>query len=363
APNTSRLRLVYLTEEEEAEIMEAEIDTLLKAQSGLVAPRDSEVVMWLQTIVDNLSIPASDDIRDPVRKYADNPYLKSRHIQPIHSPPSEPMDTQSAMPKRHFEVDVIWDSTTVNAMCAGSRLVVYNLLLDYLDYDTQRMAVILSHEIAHSIQRHLVEQHGFASLMFMLGDITRGVFWMVTESLGPYINQKINDSISTFITMETQTTYNRRLEKEADLVGLKILAKAGYDPQVAVDVWERLADLENVLGEDEKKKHVFDPQAILAKRSISSSSEQDVHDLDQGVREFLSSVVNSWFGSSHPPNLERIEYMREHMQEAIALYQEALRINGPPREFIFSEDIKQQQSIETHQNGFLNWLSFLYAWI
>ncbi|KAI8637095.1 hypothetical protein BD408DRAFT_323643, partial [Parasitella parasitica] len=65
APNTSRLRLIYLSEEEESEIVKAEMDTLLEAQSGLVAPKDSEVVMWLQTIVDNLAGPAVDDIRDP----------------------------------------------------------------------------------------------------------------------------------------------------------------------------------------------------------------------------------------------------------------------------------------------------------
>lgn len=178
--------------------------------------------MWLQTIVDNLAAAAVDDIRMPVRNYAEETKnQKSRQIQVIPSLDSlddalpTPLDDyRPAIPQRDFDIDVIWDSTTVNAMCAGSQLIVYNLLIQHMDYDTTKMAVILSHEIAHSIQRHFVEQHGFASLMFMLGDITRGVFWMVTESLGPYVNQKINDYISTFITMETQTTYNRRLEKE-----------------------------------------------------------------------------------------------------------------------------------------------------
>lgn len=198
---------------------------MLEAQSGLVAPKDSEVVMWLQTIVDNLAAAAVDDIRTPVRHYAEeSKNQKSRQIQVI--PSLVPIgevdvildqsedDFRPAIPQRDFEINVIWDSTTVNAMCAGSRLIVYNLLIHHMDYDTTKMAVILSHEIAHSIQRHFVEQHGFASLMFMLGDITRGVFWMITESLGPYVNQKINEYISTFITLETQTTYNRRLEKE-----------------------------------------------------------------------------------------------------------------------------------------------------
>jgi hypothetical protein len=221
--------LIYLSEEEETEIVEAEIEALLEAQSGLIAPKDSEVVMWLQTIVDNLAVTAVDDIRDPVRKYSDdntnNQQSKQLQIVPqmptsgevevMVSTQEEEQEYTPIIPKRNFEVNVIWDKTTVNAMCAGSHILVYDLMIHYMDYNTNHMAVILSHEIAHSLQRHFVEQHGFASLMFMLGDITRGVFWMITESLGPYVNQKINDYISTFITLETQTTYNRKLEKEA----------------------------------------------------------------------------------------------------------------------------------------------------
>ncbi|KAI8637096.1 hypothetical protein BD408DRAFT_354362 [Parasitella parasitica] len=238
------------------------------------------------------------------------------------------------------------------------------------------MAVILSHEIAHSLQRHFVEQHGFASLMFMLGDISRGVFWMITESMGPYVNQKINEYISTFITLETQTTYNRKLEKEADLVGLKLLAKAGYDPRAAIDVWQRMADLESELGEE--AKNTQDPAVqsraaatTVAKRSIPAASAKDAEetyqDLEYGVREFLDSLVNSWFGSSHPPNVERIEYMRENLDEAILLYEEALKLNGPPKEFIFSEDLGHKIEITNYINhGVIryvaSWLTSIYSW-
>lgn len=198
--------MIYLSEDEESEIVQAEVDAILEAQSGIVAPKDSEVVMWLQTIVDNLASAAVDDIRDPVRRYRDhgsNAHQRSRQIQvvPSNLPTSGEVDVtvsteqeeeefRPVIPKRDFDVNIIWDSTTVNAMCAGSSVIVYNLLIHYMDYDTTRMAVILSHEIAHSLQRHFVEQHGFASLMFMLGDITRGVFWMITESMVTIICQK-----------------------------------------------------------------------------------------------------------------------------------------------------------------------------
>ncbi|KAI8884928.1 hypothetical protein K501DRAFT_150212, partial [Backusella circina FSU 941] len=65
APNTSRLRLIYLTEEEEAEIVKAEMNALLESQRGLIAPKDSDLVLWLQTIVNNIAKVSVDDIRDP----------------------------------------------------------------------------------------------------------------------------------------------------------------------------------------------------------------------------------------------------------------------------------------------------------
>ncbi|KAI8977148.1 peptidase family M48-domain-containing protein [Mycotypha africana] len=404
APNTSRLRLIYLSEEEEEAIVNAEIDELLQTQSGLVAPKDNEVVMWLQTIVDNLAASAVDDIRDPVRLYEANdvPLLHQHQIQqePFASltTPSSPSDVVLTAPTRgdiekegevsrpvihprRFEVDVICDSSTVNAMCAGSRIVVYNLLLDYMEYDSTRLAVILSHEIAHSIQRHFVEQHGFASLMLMLGDITRGVFWIMTESLGPYVNQKINECISTFVTLETQTIYNRKLEKEADLVGLKILAKAGYDPRVAIDVWQRMAELDSEIqaavtsGNEGSQKNARRRAITTINSSANSSSPSTApptyEDLEFGVREFLDSLVSSWFGSSHPPSLERIEYMRENMDEAVRIYNETLEINGPAKDFIFSEDLQKQQSEAWLLNRInatewvsvvMNWLSSVSVW-
>lgn len=203
---------------------------LFGSQFGLIADDKHETVMWLQTIVDNLAAVAVDDVRDPVRRYRESteqsPKPPTVQVVPATVPSSggqvdavlsteeEEDGFRPPIPSRSFTVSLINDQTTVNALCAGPYIVVYNLLVELMDYDSTKMAVILSHEIAHSIQRHFVEQHGLSSLMFMLGDITRGVFWIFTESLGPYVNQVINDYISAFINLETETTYNRKLEKE-----------------------------------------------------------------------------------------------------------------------------------------------------
>jgi predicted Zn-dependent protease len=162
------------------------MNALLESQRGLIAPKDSDLVLWLQTIVDNLAKVSGDDVRDPVRSH---PVEKQGPVLELKDDSGEvgleKIEFRPAIPQRDFDINLICDSTSVNAMCAGSLLVIYDLMLYHMEYDPTKVAVILSHEIAHSIQRHFVEQHGFASLMFMLGDITRGVFWMITEPLGP----------------------------------------------------------------------------------------------------------------------------------------------------------------------------------
>ncbi|KAG0770262.1 hypothetical protein G6F57_005552 [Rhizopus arrhizus] len=367
APNTSRLRLIYLSEEEEDDVVKDEISTLLESHRGLVASRESELVQWLQIIVDNLATVAADDIREPVRRYThektlpiedkDDDRLLVNPSNDVETIVNNVEDLRTSITKRNFEIDVICDSTTVNAMCVGSHIVVYDMLVHVMEYDATRMAVILSHEIAHSIQRHFVEQHGFAALMLMLGDITRGVFWMVTESLGPYVNQKINDYISTFITLETQTTYNRLLEKEADLVGLKLLAKAGYDPRVAVEVWQKMAELE---------AYVVKKEVRPANNNSNQNSNQSLDtydDLQVTVLEFLSTLINNWFGSSHPPSEERLQYMVENMDEAILIYEESIRLNGYPKNFVQEQQELLKQKGENGHNllsSIKNWFVSVY---
>ncbi|KAI8328776.1 peptidase family M48-domain-containing protein [Chlamydoabsidia padenii] len=310
APNTSRLRFVYLSEQEEQEEVNKAISELLAPMSALVADQDTDSVKWLQTIVNNLAKVSQDDIRSPVRVYKD--------ANPI-----------------HYDLNLVCDGNTLNAMCAGRHIIMYDLMVQAMDYDETKLAVILSHEMAHSIQRHFVETHGFASLLLMLGDITRGVFWMVTESFGPYVNQKINEAITGFITLETENTYNRPLEREADLVGLKIMAKAGYDPRMAIDVWTTMAEIEERVKmyqkeEEEEKKAKADERLAV----IGQGEEQTV----VSVTAMMESLISIWFGTSHPPSLERVEYMREHMDEAVALYEEAIRINGKPASYAWPSD-------------------------
>ncbi|KAJ2961446.1 hypothetical protein NQZ79_g3240 [Umbelopsis isabellina] len=347
APNTDRLRLVYLSEEEEAEVVTLEVDQLLGSHSGLIAPKDNEYVQWLQTITNNIARVAVDDIRDPVRKYD------------IADPNS-----------KQYDVNIICDSSTLNAMCAGNKILIYDLMIEYLEFNTEMMAVIISHEVAHSIQRHFVETHGFASFMLMIGDISRGVFWMLTESLGPYVNQKLNEMIAGFVTMETETTYNRGLEKEADLVGLMLMAKAGYDPRTALTVWSKMAEIDEKTDSEAEASRIAkekveakseDTMPSVANANLPNKSGQS-DNLNVSVKEFVDKLLSSWFGSTHPPSVERLEYMREYLPEAVKVYEQTIAVNGQPHAYQFpQQDSSPQEAPPAYSDSFSRWIARIFG--
>ncbi|KAI8875407.1 hypothetical protein K501DRAFT_289383 [Backusella circina FSU 941] len=140
------------------------------------------------------------------------------------------------------------------------------------------------------------------------------------------------------------------------------MAKAGYDPRAAIDVWQKMSDLDQVIGETESQGS----KKMWLKNSLPPSSQgNSQQDVEYGVREFLESLVNSWFGSTHPPNLERLEYMKEHMDEAVVLYNETIRLNGLPKEHIFSDEVTFNNDATYSISGYIGrlgrWIvSFYY---
>ncbi|MGZ3882669.1 MAG: M48 family metallopeptidase [Bacteroidia bacterium] len=134
-----------------------------------------------------------------------------------------------------WEFNVV-DEATVNAWCMpGGKVVVYSGLLP-VTQDEQSLAIVMGHEIAHAIARHgnermsqaLIVQFGGTVLSTALAtkpDVTRALF---QQAYG----------VSTNLGM---LKYSRQHESEADKMGLVFAAMAGYNPEVAITFWQRMA--------------------------------------------------------------------------------------------------------------------------
>ena len=126
----------------------------------------------------------------------------------------------------------------INAWCMpGGKVVVYTGLLP-VTQDEAGLAVVMGHEIAHAVANHggermsqaLVAQMGGIALAVAIRDKPRQTqqLWMMVFGLGTAVGVML--------------PYSRLHETEADELGLIFMAMAGYDPRMAVDFWERMAE-------------------------------------------------------------------------------------------------------------------------
>ena len=133
---------------------------------------------------------------------------------------------------------------TVNAFAmGGNTIVVYQELINRLPKD-EELAVIIGHEIAHILGQHHADDT----------EQKRGAAWSMASSvLGTAVAIATDSSLAGDLT-ETGTTlagtgitrsYGRSMEHEADHIGMLLMAKAGYDPQHAITVWDKA---DEVLG-------------------------------------------------------------------------------------------------------------------
>jgi len=128
------------------------------------------------------------------------------------------------------------DENTVNAWCMpGGKVVVYTGLLP-ITQDEASLAVVMGHEIAHAIARHGSERMSDAMLIQM-GGLALGA----AMQSKPQLTQAIFQQSFGIGSQLGQLKFSRNHETEADKMGLIFAAMGGYNPEVAVSFWERMA--------------------------------------------------------------------------------------------------------------------------
>ena len=130
-----------------------------------------------------------------------------------------------------WEVNLI-GSRQINAFCMpGGEIAFFIGILDQLKLTDDEVAMVMGHEMAHALREHAREQMGknmatrgaieIGAALFGLGDLAR-----TAAGLGGQL-----------LTLR----FGREDESEADLVGLELAARAGYDPQAGVTLWQKMA--------------------------------------------------------------------------------------------------------------------------
>ncbi len=170
-----------------------------------------------------------------------------------------------------WEFNLIEDSTP-NAFCMpGGKIVVNTGILPYTQTE-DGLAIVLGHEVAHAVANHSAERIS-QQVLTNAGGTVLNVLLQNKSGVTQGLAQQVYGLGAQYGVM---LPYSRSNEEEADHLGLIFAAMAGYNPEVAIDFWQRMAAAGG-----------------------------------QSVPEFMST---------HPSDARRIENLKKLMPEALKYY-------------------------------------------
>ncbi len=132
-----------------------------------------------------------------------------------------------------WEFIVFDDASQINAFAMpGGKIGVYTGLLNLVSSDDE-LAFVMSHEVSHVAARHSNEQ--MSQKIMLLG----GGFLLGKAIEDHKLKNMILAAYGGLGTLGT-LRYGRSHESEADKIGQRIMARAGYDPRASVTFWQKM---------------------------------------------------------------------------------------------------------------------------
>lgn len=135
-----------------------------------------------------------------------------------------------------WEVNLI-GSNQINAFCMpGGKIAFYTGILSQLKLTDDEVAMVMGHEIAHALREHARERMGKAAAtngLATIGSTVASVFFGVNPNLTDFVAKQGANLLNL--------KFSRDDETEADLVGMEIAARGGYDPRSGVTLWQKMS--------------------------------------------------------------------------------------------------------------------------
>ena len=129
-----------------------------------------------------------------------------------------------------WEVNLL-GSPQVNAFCMpGGKIAFYFGILQKLQLNDDEVASIMGHEAAHALREHARERMAKTAA-------TRIGAGLLSSLLGL---GGVGDAMLNMGSQLLTLRFSRDDETEADLVGMDLAARAGYDPTASVTLWQKM---------------------------------------------------------------------------------------------------------------------------
>lgn len=132
---------------------------------------------------------------------------------------------------RHWKWEInLFGSKQINAFCMpGGKIAFYSGILDTLKLSDDEVAMVMGHEIAHALREHARERAAKSQITrlgaSLLGELLGGGGYASALQIG-----------GNLLSLK----FSRDDESEADIVGLDLAARAGYDPRAGISLWQKM---------------------------------------------------------------------------------------------------------------------------
>ena len=207
-PYSDRLHLTFLSADSEKRMGERTYKEIVAAEGARILPQTHAAVVNAKRVAADL-----------LRVAANDGYIERASV---------------------WTVDVI-DSAEANAFVLPSnRIFIYGGLFPRLRTNSG-LALVLGHELAHNIAHHANEKLGVMSALIVLADFAHA-FNDSASSTPSSLSSLVSFAALTLLQTLLPLAHSRSMESEADQIGLTLMAKAAYDPGVAVAVWKAMSD-------------------------------------------------------------------------------------------------------------------------
>ncbi|MFS6938859.1 peptidase, M48 family [Neisseria animaloris] len=210
----------------------------------------------------------------------------SRRIQTVFNrlKPYAEQANQTGVPFR-WEMSVI-KSDELNAWAMpGGKMAMYTGMVDRLKLSDDEIAAVVGHEMTHALLEHSKKAIGQQVLTGLAADIGGS---LISGKAG--VSSDIVGLSSNILSQYgVNMPFSRSQEREADAGGVRLMAQAGYNPQAAITVWEKM--------------------------------------------NRISDNNNTWnaITSSHPTNNARIQAIRNMLPEVMPIYERNKRGQNIPK--------------------------------